>query len=234
MFKLNANGPGRRRVRIDAQQRGRYNQRNIFHSNVEPMGLRTMISLQQEVREYLTGQGIGYVDHTTSFKALDFTIGRDGMAYFELEVKEKRQPYRADRWPISIPEPDLFILDDLTVRKCLRLAPRSGVLVRDSCRSRYGFFSVVDLALMPRVRVNREIDRGTKAFKGKWMVDLNNSALSNSLDGAFQHIRTYLMEMDSILSESLPCYGAYLGEEIVVAGETRQPRHWEVDVQATR
>jgi hypothetical protein len=193
-----------------------------------------MRSLQQEIRDYLKKQQADFSDNTESFKDLDFTIFSHGESIFQLEVKEKRKPYNASHWPTEISETDLFILDDLTVRKCINHAPRCGVLVRDSARARYCFFSVVDLAMMPRERVNRSIDNRKKALKGKWLINLNDGLLAGNLEDAFDHIRTYLRNLDEILFERLECYGQYDGETIALAGVTRQPRHWTSDVRDTR
>ena len=76
----------------------------------------------------------------------------------------------------------MFILDDLTVRKCLGFAPRAGVAVKDVVGKRFVFYSVIDLALMPRVRVNRRIERNKPDLKGKWIVDLRNGKRATTLD----------------------------------------------------
>ncbi len=54
-----------------------------------------MLSLQQEVRDYLKRQQADFSDNTRSFKDLDFTISSHGDPIFQLEVKEKRKPYNA-------------------------------------------------------------------------------------------------------------------------------------------
>ena len=126
-----------------------------------------MSSLQQEVRDYLTRQGASFSDNTESFKDLDFTISGKGETVFRLEVKEKRKPYRcvplADRDPRSR-SVHTGRSDGAQVHQ---LAPRCGVLVRDSARSRYCFFSVVDLAMMPRERVNRTINNRKADAQGQ-------------------------------------------------------------------
>jgi len=193
-----------------------------------------MLSLQQEVRDYLKRQQADFSDNTKSFKDLDFTISSHGDPIFQLEVKEKRKAYNASHWPTEIPEADLFILDDLTVRKCISHAPRCGVLVRDSAQTRYCFFSVVDLAMMPRQRVNRAINNRKQALKGKWLISLKDGVPANNLEDAFEHIRSYLRTLDEILFERLECHGQYAGETVALAGITRQPRHWVSDVRDTR
>ena len=106
--------------------------------------------------------------------------------------------------------------------------------MRDSARSRYFFFSVIDLAMMPRERVNRAIDNRKKTLKGKWLININDGLLADNLEDAFEHIRTYLRTLDEILFERLECHGQYAGESVVLAGVTRQPRHWKSDVRDTR
>jgi hypothetical protein len=191
-------------------------------------------SIEQELRQFLTRAGISFVDQTTSFKALDFTLLIEGKAAFYLEVKEKRQPYNMNNWPKFAPEVDLFILDDLTIRKCIGYAPRSGILVRDNMHHRYYFFSVIDLALMPRMRLNRTIQRQVQEMKGKWLVNLQNSTSSDSLAKALVVIEEYVDELPLILDEQHSCYGRYVGEEIGSGGVRRNPEHWQTDIRETR
>jgi len=194
----------------------------------------TTPSLEQEVKRFLVNKGVEFHDQSDSFKHLDFTILLHNAPYFHLEVKEKRQKYNMNHWPPYVDEASLFILDDLTVRKCLAYAPKSGVLVRDNVRSMYTFLSVVDLALMPRLRVNRPIQRTTPALKGKWLIDLNNGASADSIETIFSTIRRYVDASDKILYDTIECYGHYEGEEIARGGITREPSHWDTDVDATR
>lgn len=128
----------------------------------------------------------------------------------------------------------MFILDELTVRKCLGFAPRAGVAIKDVIGERYVFFSVIDLALMPRVRVNRRIERNQPDLKGKWIVDLRNGRQATTLDELLGHIQTYLANLHSILYEIHPCYGDYVGETVADGGITRRPEHWSQDVRSSR
>lgn len=193
-----------------------------------------MPSVEQEVKRFLGRSRLRFIDHTSSFKKPDFTLYLSGDTPFFLEVKEKRQPYNTRNWPSFAPETDLFILDDLTVRKCLGYAPRAGVLVRDNRQRQYIFFSVIDLALMPKLRVNRSIERNAQDLKGKWLINLQNGARAATLDHAFRHIRQYVADLPAILFDHHPCYGDYVGEAIGSGGITRNPGHWDTDVQATR
>ncbi len=192
------------------------------------------LSIEQAVKQHLERSGQRFVDNTAAFDALDFTIMLGESAVFYLEVKEKRRPYNQANWPVFAPEADLFILDDLTVRKCLGYAPRAGVLVRDNMRSSYYFFSVIDLALMPRLRVNRSIQRNAADLKGKWLVNLQNGFQADNLADAFAHLNRYVKELPSILCEWHACYGDYVDEAIGSGGIVRNPTHWESDIQATR
>lgn len=190
--------------------------------------------MEQEVRQLLTRAQIHFVDQTKSKQALDFTISFEGKVAFHLDVKEKRQHYNLQYWPAYAPEEDLFIIDDLAVRKCIGFAPHSGVLVRDNLRKRYHFFSVIDLALMPRLRLNRPGERNVKELKGKWLVNLQNSIPADTLHKALMTIEEYIDELPLILDEQHSCYGRYVGEEIGSGGTTRNPRHWETDIRETR
>jgi len=194
----------------------------------------TLLALEKEVRNFLSMKGVDYQDKSTSFKHPDFTILLNGEAYFYLEVKEKRQKYNMNNWPEFCKEADLFILDDLTVRKCLAYSPRSGILIRDNLRNLYVFLSVVDLALMPRMRVNRRICRQIPTLKGKWLINLNNGVKAESIEDIFSAIRQYVDASDSILFEMIECYGQYEGEDIGRGGITRKPAYWDIDVGSTR
>lgn len=193
-----------------------------------------MPSVEQEIKAYLDRARLRFTDHTASFKKPDFTLYLPDGALFFLEVKEKRQPYNMRNWPPFAPESDLFILDDLTVRKCLGYAPRAGVLVRDNGRRLYVFFSVIDLALMPRLRVNRSIQRKTQDEKGKWLINLQNGAQAATLEHILHHILQYIADLPAILCDYHPCYGDYVGEAVGSGGITRNPGHWDIDVGATR
>lgn len=192
-------------------------------------------SLEQEIRTLLQQRRMEYDDHSGSFTQLDFGFG-DGFAnrYFAFDAKEKRQPYNLDNWKTAIPEAHFFILDDLACRKILLHAPNAGLLVRDTPQQRYLFFSVVDLFLMPKVRVNRAIRRAQLEQKGKWLIDLRNGRSLPRLDEFFTAIDDYLDQRKSIFHETHECYGDYVGEEIGRGGIERRPEHWKKDFGATR
>ncbi len=192
------------------------------------------VSFEQEIRTYLQQVGRPFTDETRAFCELDFTLLLPAGVRFHLEAKEKRQPYNASAWPDFAPEEELFILDDLTVRKCLAFAPRAGVVVKDGVVGRYLFFSVIDLALMPRQRVNRRIERNAPDLKGKWLIDLRNGRAAVDIAGLLALVDGYLVGLHAALYETHACYGDYVGENVGEGGSTRHAGYWEKDVRNAR
>jgi len=193
-------------------------------------------SFEQEIKQYFEHHRIAFDDNSASFKKLDFGFGdAKTKRYFSFDVKEKRQHYAVRNWPeTDIPEEHLFIIDDLAARKILAYSPNSGLVVRDNLHRKYFFFSVVDLWLMPRQRVNRDIRKNVPGVKGKWLTDLRNGHSSDALTGVFAGIEAYLNRREDIFLNILECYGDYVGEDIPKGGIVRRPEHWSVDVSETR
>lgn len=192
------------------------------------------VSFEQEIRNYLLEQRWPFNDQTRAYHELDFTLLLPAGVRFHLEAKEKQKPYNPRSWPEFAPEPDLFILDDLTVRKCLAFSPRAGVVVKDAPGKRYLFFSVVDLALMPRQRVNRAIEKNARELKGKWLIDLRNGNTAPGMHELMGFVDGYIDQLNTLLFEMHACYGDYAGENIGEGGVVRQPSHWDKDVRSTR
>lgn len=191
-------------------------------------------TLEQEVKNYFRSRGTHFKDNTSSFDKLDFTVLQDGQPAFHFEVKEKRQRYAMSNWPDFSPEEHLFIFDELTIRKCLAHSPNSGVIVRVKYTGDYYFFSVIDFALMPRMRIQRDIHRKIHDVKGKWLVDLRNGKHARSLAECLEHSREYYRSLDHILFKEKGIYGDYIGEQIEKGGIVRQPEHWDEDIKKTR
>ena len=86
--------------------------------------------------------------------------------YFEL--KEKKQNY-GERWHLlpGVPQENLFIIDELTVRRSLKHYPEVVFLIRDVPGGRLFHAPIWELIAVERVRVNR-------VGKGKWIIDLTN------------------------------------------------------------
>jgi hypothetical protein len=192
-------------------------------------------SLEQEMDLYLKSQGLKFYNYTVSPVRLDFTIFMPhGGEKFFLEVKEKRKTTKISQWPkVNIPEPDLFILDDLSARKILKMAPNSGLIVRTNLTNRYYFFDVVTLWEMPRLRVNRALNEEKTVFKGKWMIDLRNGYQGNKLDQVFGALKTYYEQQEQYFREP-ECFGNFRGEHIGVGGEVRTRAFKIEDYNATR
>ncbi len=195
-----------------------------------------MESLENEIRRYFRQHEIPYDDNTRSFKKLDFGFGDpDARRHFAFDVKEKRQHYSLRNWPaVEMEEEHLFILDDLAARKVLAFAPNAGLVVRDNVRRKYFFFSVVDLYLMPKMRVNRKIRRTVEGLKGKWLIDLRNGLEVPDVAGVFRAIKSFLESRKRIFFEQHACYGEYVGEKVGEGGVLRIPQHWDTDVSGTR
>ena len=194
-----------------------------------------MISLEQEIKEYLTKHGMPFEEGCDEFDKLDFCIHSEQRGTFHFDAKEKRQKLQMANWPdIGVPEEHLFILDDLAARKTLLKAPRSGIIIRDNGISLYYFIPIVDLVLMPKVRVNRKINRNEPALKGKWLIDFRNSQECSGLQEVFRSIAHYVDVFPEIYQNTLECYGNYIGETIGKGGITRRPEHWDQDVSSTR
>jgi hypothetical protein len=195
-----------------------------------------MASLEQEVKEFLTKANIKYEEGCNKFDKLDFCIrSQENRGDFHFDAKEKMQRISTGNWPmVNIPEEYLFIIDDLATRKILMKAPRSGVVIRDNLNHRYFFATVLDLFLMPRRRVNRDIQKSVMTRKGKWLIDLRNCIKCNNLSEVMIEIIKYLNSFKMTYEDMLECYGTYVGETIEKGGIVRQPKHWENDVSSTR
>ena len=67
----------------------------------------------------------------------------------------------------GVEEPDLFIIDELTVRRAAEKYPAAFFVLRDRPTSRLFFAPIWELISCERVRVNRD-------KKGKWILDIRN------------------------------------------------------------
>lgn len=193
--------------------------------------MTSIISLEQEVRDWFSGHKVDYMDYSDQPTTPDFGI-ISGNARLWLEVKEKRQRIRVENWPpVSTPQEYLFILDELTARRMMPLAPYAGIIVRDNTVWRYTFISILSIWLMPRVRVNRQTNDHHQ--KGKWMLDLRNGVVCNTLTGAMKAFYEYVNKADRVY-ELGRCAGRYVGESIPLGGEPRTDQMKQYDLMMTR
>lgn len=194
-----------------------------------------MKSFEQEIKHFLMAQSLAYKDNSSSFKRLDFSVQLDEKWVFHFDAKEKRQKYNIRNWNLTPEsEPHTFIIDDLAARKILAYAPYTGMVVRDNLLGGYYFFSVVDLFLMPKKRLNRPIHKEKKAMKGKWLIDLRNGRKCQDMAQVLLSFRQFIEKREDLFINYLPCFGNYQGEDIGQGGIVRQPGHWEIDVKETR
>ena len=194
-----------------------------------------MQSFEQEIKAYLKINDIAYKDDSSSYKRLDFSLNLDEKWIFHFDAKEKRQHYNLKNWQLTKEqEPYSFIVDDLAARKILAYSPYSGMVVRDNLNKGYYFFSVVDLFLMPKNRVNRPIFKEKKALKGKWIIDLRHGIKCDTFKQVISLFHQYIKKREDIFINILECYGEYHGEEIGQRGEVRKSEYWNIDVKETR
>ncbi|MEE4355441.1 MAG: hypothetical protein V2I97_03180 [Desulfococcaceae bacterium] len=193
------------------------------------------LSFEQELKDFFHARKILCKDRSDSYRYPDFSIPDPfrNKKYFHFDAKEKRQRYNMHNWQTDIPEAHFFIMDDLAARKILAYAPRSGIIVRNNLNGKYFLFTVLDLFLMPKKRVNRPIRRNRAAFKGKWLTDLRMGGEAGSLADILARIYDYLRNLESVYLSILQCYGNY-GEDIEEQGIVRRPEHWDTDIAETR
>ncbi|MCB0517605.1 MAG: hypothetical protein H6577_22080 [Lewinellaceae bacterium] len=194
-----------------------------------------MQSFEQEIKAFFKKNNLEYKDNSSSFKRLDFSVQLDEQWKFHFDAKEKRQHYNLSNWHLSKDqEPHTFIMDDLAARKILAYAPYSGMVVRDNLLGGYYFFSVIDLFLMPKTRVNRPIHKEQEGLKGKWIIDLRNGRKCATMLEVLALFRRFIEKREDIFINILECFGNYQGENIGQRGEVRRPEYWDIDVKETR
>lgn len=92
-----------------------------------------------------------------------------------IDVKEKNQKL-TKRWtkhtdPLGWEEPDVFVLDELSVRRAIAHFPQAYFLVKDNPGGGRWFLMRIDeVCCTERVRLNRNTSPGN--FKGKWLIHL--------------------------------------------------------------
>lgn len=140
-------------------------------------------AFEQEVAASL---GVHVVDRSASNDELDFWVPG-----FMLETKERKQPI-GDRWLKHAPgvDPtDLFIVDELSVRRALKHWPEAYFLLRDRVAGNRLFLaSITELCVVPRTRVMR-------AGKAKLLFDMTHFRQITSLEEIAGFIRADLVAL---------------------------------------
>ena len=120
---------------------------------------------------------------TTSFDRLDFQVLSAGEQLVQVELKAKRQPLSKgwrDLRPEVRPE-DLFVLDELALRKIVDAGRYAFLLVRDIPQARWVLWSVGSLLVASRARHARALDRGAGTrLKGKLLFDLSEAGFATT------------------------------------------------------
>jgi hypothetical protein len=118
---------------------------------------------------------------TNSLDRLDFQVLAPGERLCEIELKAKHQPYHA--WGHLRPdtaERDLFILDELALRKLVDAGRYAFLLVHDQPQQRWLVWSTMELVLASKVRVNRRLATGVDRLKAKILLDVNETPYHES------------------------------------------------------
>ena len=124
---------------------------------------------------------------TQSFDALDFAVVGPGERLANIELKAKHQPYRG--WSSLRPElaeRDLFILDELALRKIIEAGRYAYLVVADLPTKRWCLWSTADLVLASKVRTIRTLatGAGTTSTKAKVLIDFREAAIVVDSPGA--------------------------------------------------
>ena len=132
---------------------------------------------------------------TESLTDLDFVTVGPGHRVAPIEVKAKLQPYRG--WNELAPhiDPDnLFILDELALRKIVEAGRYAFLIVWDQPIGRWAVWSTLDLVLATKTRVARPLGpSGT--IKAKILLNLDEAAhtctdLTAVIDAITEHLET--------------------------------------------
>ena len=114
---------------------------------------------------------------THSLDALDFTVLGPGERLAQVELKAKHQTYRG--WTQLRPElaeADLFILDELALRKIVDVGRYAYLVVADLPTGRWCVWSTADLVLATKVRTVRGLATGAGRLKAKVLIDFREAA----------------------------------------------------------
>jgi hypothetical protein len=156
--------------------------------------------IEEQVAQALTAHpALQLVRNSTSaFDRLDFqVVCADQLV--EVEVKAKRQPLSLG-WqtlrPDVTPE-NLFVMDELALRKIVDAGRYAFLLVRDLPAQRWCLWSAGDLLVASRARHARQLDTPSRKAKGKLLFDLSEAGqLSASLDEIVNTLSTTVVHLD--------------------------------------
>jgi hypothetical protein len=139
---------------------------------------------------------------TDRFDILDFQVIGPGGRRFDLEIKAKHQPlsFGWTRLRPEVPERDLFVLDELGMRKIVDAGRYAFLLVRDAPSERWVLWSSGDLVAATRVRAERRLERSTvHVSKGKLLLNLSEAGASTTTaKGALDAMTRLIPRIDAL------------------------------------
>ena len=143
---------------------------------------------------------------TASTDRLDYQLLGPGERLVEIELKSKRQPYRGwSKYRPDVPEADLFILDELALRRIVDAGRYAFLLVRDVPGERWCVWSTADLVLTSKSRVARTVSREVERVKGKLLISLTeHSIVCASLADAVDAIAVAIPQVDKQWDDIAP------------------------------
>lgn len=122
---------------------------------------------------------------TDSLRELDYAIAGPGQRLGYLELKAKHQPYRGwSAFRPEVAERDLFILDELALRKIVGAGRYAHLVVADLPTSRWCIWSSADLVLATKARVVRALATGAGRSMAKVLLDQREAAVTTETAAA--------------------------------------------------
>ena len=187
---------------------------------------------EQVTMAALDALGWKYEDNTHDFEQPDIcilTTVRRKQVRVALELKDKRQQYRA-RWAelARVPEPELLVVDEVSVRKLLAHAPRAFLVFWDRTRTDrpYVLYTIIDLFCAPKTRVQRPIALNSERLKGKWLLDARHGHSFGELNHIFASVANYLAHGMLADLRRLETHGPFIDEKVETLVMPHRWRHW--------
>jgi hypothetical protein len=146
---------------------------------------------------------------TSSTDLLDYQLMGPGERMLELELKTKRQRYKGwSQYRPDLSESDLFILDELALRKIVDAGRYASLLVRDLPEDRWCLWSTADLVLTSKSRVARPLHTDRRFLKGKLLISLTEqSYVCDTLEEAVDRLVRMSRDVDACWNDIAPWPG---------------------------
>lgn len=171
--------------------------------------------------------------NTESYDEIDFSL-KFGEALFVVDCKEKKSRNRAMWSEISgIPLDKIFIFDETAIKKMFCHYPYAFALIKDRINLNYVVFTSLDLLVIPRRRVNRPINKSSRMYKGKWVVDLMWGHSFENIEDSFRYMLEYLSSDLDAQMKRLQCIEIPESENVPILDDdyTRTSHYWNKDVE---